>query len=135
MKTLRRLIQSLHLWLAVWRWRREWARQVAMPWPILPDGALGSLWQNDDAATLRAWFATPTGLRLVQALQRMEYDTAISAALRAQPQGRDYAAGYAAGSRCMAAYIMTLSAARPEAEQTADDADQGEASLRARYAP
>lgn len=134
MKTLRRLIQSLRLWLAFWRWRREWARQVAMPWPILPD-ATSAIWALDDAAALRVWFATPTGLRLVQALQRMEYDTAVSAALHAQPQGRDYAAGYAAGSRCMAAYIMTLSAARPEAEQSADDADQGEASIRARYAP
>ena len=134
MKTFRLLITALQLWIAVWTWRRQWARQVSMPWPIFPDRPQHELWQEDDAATLRLFLTGPTGSRLVQALQRMEYDTAVSAALHAQPQGRDYAAGYAAGSRCMAAYIMTLSAARPEAEQSADDA-QGEAALRARYAP
>lgn len=134
MKTLRRLITALQLWIAVASWRREWARQVSMPWPIFPDRPRHEIWQDDDAATLRLFLTGPTGSRLVQALQRMEYDTAVAAALQAQPQGRDYAAGYAAGSRCMAAYMMTLSAARPEAEQSADDA-QGEAALRARYAP
>lgn len=118
----------------LWRWRQEWARQVRMPWPVFPTAAGQNVFANDDAAHLRAFLGGAPGQRLVQALQRMEYDCAISSALRAQPEGRDYAAGYAAGSRCMAAYFLTLSAARPEAEQTADDS-QGEAALRARYSP
>jgi hypothetical protein len=135
MKTLRSFFAAVAAWFTLWAWRRAWLAQVNMPWPIFPDQPANEIWQEDDAAALRLFLGGPTGTRLVQALQRMEYDTMVAASLRAQPQGRNYAAGYAAGSRNMAAYMMTLSAARPEAEQSADETAQGEASLRARYAP
>lgn len=127
------MITRLKRWLALWRWRREFAAQVDMPWPVPPDDRPEP--SVDDAAALRAFLQGPVGTRLVEALRRMEYDCALAAAIRPQPQGRNYAAGFAAGSRNMAAYFLTLSVARPADEQNADDADDGVESLRARYTP
>ena len=122
---LRRLLELL-------RWAHAWRRMVHAPWPIPPDG---DPMQTGDAAALRAFLGSEAGQRIIAALGRMEYETARAVCVRPQPQGRDYACGYAAGSRDMAAYLLTLSAPPSESADLADADAQGAAAVRARYTP
>ncbi|MBS0229449.1 MAG: hypothetical protein JSS23_12260 [Proteobacteria bacterium] len=124
---------GVRAWYGFWRWRRAWARQVAMPWPVPPQLPEGEQWTNADAAVVDAFFRTDTGRRALQSLQRMEYDTALQACTARQPgTTREYAAGYACGFRCCAAYLMTLSAERTDSAQPVEG-DSSEAAIRDRY--
>jgi hypothetical protein len=125
LRRLRRLIELLRL-------ARAWRAQVAMPWPLPPDA---DPMHPEDAAALRSFLASETGSRVCAALRRMEYETALAASQRPQPSGRDYACGYAAGTRNMAAYFLTLSAPPSESADLADADAQGATAVRARYTP
>lgn len=132
-RALKTLFAALCAWYAVLQFRREWARQVRMPWPVPPDGQ-DEPWTPEDAATLNLFLRGPNGSRVMAMLRRHEYDTAVMAVNNSHPQGRDYACGYASGFRSCAAAIITLSAAQTVSEQSADGDLKDEDSIGARYA-
>lgn len=104
-----------------------------MPWPVPPPLPEGEEWTNEDAAAVEHFFRSPAGARALQSLQRLEYDNYTAACNQRQPGGtHDYAAGYAAGFRSCAAYLITLSAGRTASDQPADDSSS-EAAFRDRY--
>jgi len=133
-RTVKTFFAALCAWYAVLLFRREWSRQVRMPWPV-PPADPGEPWGPEDAAILNLFLRGPNGSRVLAMLRRHEYDTAVMAVNNAHPQGRDYACGYASGFRSCAAAIITLSAAQTVSEQIADEDRQGEDSVGARYAP
>jgi len=133
-RPVKTLFAELRAWFFLLRFRREWARQVRMPWPV-PPIEQGHTWGPEDADTLNLFLRGPNGSRVMAMLRRHEYDTAVMAVNNAHPQGRDYACGYASGFRSCAAAIITLSAAQTVSEQIADEDRQGEDSVGARYAP
>lgn len=127
-----RLLKAIRGWCQLWRWRREWTRQVAMPWPVPPPVGPGEEWTNEDAQRLAAFFGSGSGASALRMLQRLEWDN-YAAACNQEQRSREYAAGYASGFRCCAAFLMTLSAERSATAQTAEPAAEDDAAFRARF--
>lgn len=127
---MKRVLTLIREWIHLWRWRRDWAKQAAMPWPVPPAG--DEEWTNEDAQRLVAFLKSDSGALALRMLQRLEYDN-YSAACNQEQRSREYAAGYASGFRCCAAFLVTLSVERSETAQITDPAAEDDAAFRARF--
>jgi len=92
-------------------------------------------WEQSDAASLRAYLQTSTGAKLVDILRFNEAANNAGAVIR--HDRHEYACGFAAGYRALAAQIGTLSEVRSpqETEQKEQLGPRGAADLVDSLAP
>ena len=134
MKFLRRFLRRWRKHARARAYLRRWADIIGAPLPVPPDET--TPWTRDDAAALLAFAGGVTGQRLILRLRQWDHATAYSACNQPQPNGRDFAAGYAAGTRAtVALVIVELSQPPREEEEPANTPPPGAERLRARLSP
>ena len=91
-------------------------------------------WTKNDAASLRAFFLTPVGKKLLKCMSLAEASTMISAVNRGTPKD----SGFAAGWRAHAVWLTQCAHAAqdtPEYVSSSEQGQEGEAALRERLSP